>query len=317
MSNSLLAHLQHRSWKYVLYTLCCLALFCFLPAPKVFALSESESAITFRGNQQTLSLAPLAIHMQTVAPLGEEEAKKILQSSLQDIANIVPSTSAAQLLVHVQKDQEATKVKISSPTYPLITKSFILPADANALRRSILGYAQYMGVQNLQNDTSFSGITWYVHTYAPTAANDPQALNVQGSFWKPARVLKSTGEKATVPYDASTLLTFSFNNASQENVYVYLLNITETGQILPILAPSEQKNTQNTLLYGKEHVVNNIFLELGAKVESVRLIISRVPLSFSLWQQENFHSPKTNFMHATQTPKADAWTSWEINFVKK
>ncbi len=311
------AKVAQQPWLYAFCTFSGLIFFYLFLTTSALALSESESAITFRGNQQSLNLPALTVHLQTAAPLSIAEAQKVLQSSLQGITKIVPTSINAHLRLHVQKNASNTEVKISSPTYPSVDKVYSLPKDAQILRQSLLGFAQFMGVQNLQGSTPFSGIQWNVHVFTPAQANDAQALQVQNTFWKPVRTLTNTGEKSSIPYEEKVLLGFSFNNTSQENVYAYILNITDTGQILPILAPQAQQNMQNILLAGKKHNVNDVYLELSAKVESVRLIISRVPLSFSSWQQEDFHNPTVNFMQASQSPKNDVWTSWEIKFVKK
>ncbi len=317
MPYSFRSKVAQQPWLFAFCTFSSLIFFYVFLTTSALALSESESAITFRGNQQSLSLPALTVHLQVAAPLSITEAQQALQTSLQGITKTVSTAEAALLGLHLQKNGNNTEVQISSPTYPLINKSYSLPKDVQALRQSILGFAQFMGVQNLQNTTAFSGITWNVHVFSPAQANDAQALQVQNTFWKPARTLTNTGKNSSVPYEEKVLLGFSFENTSQKTVYAYLLNITDAGQILPILAPQEQRNMQNTLIAGKKHNVQDVYLELSAKVESVRLIISRVPLSFSSWQQEDFHNPTTNFMQALQSPKNDVWTSWEIKFVKK
>ncbi len=281
------------------------------------ALSEVESATTFRGEKKSLSLPVLKVYFAFAPSLAPKAIEKELIPLLKGIAQVSPEEKNAHLSLNVTQDGKHTNVSLKSLGAPSLSKNFTLPAQAEELKQALLGYAHGFGLQNLQKTSDFSAVSWNIQKWIPANAGEQGAQNISGEFWKPENAISVEKEQATQSYSGRTLLSFSFTNSSPEDVYVYMFNSTDAGQIIPILAPKEQRTEQNTLGHGRKLTVEGIYLELGAKEENIHLIITREPLSFEHWQQESFWQAKQNFIHSSHSPAKENWTSRRVIFLQK
>ncbi len=278
------------------------------------AFSEVESVTTFRSDKKSLSLPLLAVHVSANASQNTAQIEEALAPLLGTALSLVESQKQASVILSVSADNT---VQCTSAIDPSFQSRFTLPQEKERFLQNILAYAHSLGVRSLQGSTAFEDVIWSVHMWEPARAGESGAQNIYGEFWKPTTDISVSEKNVTTSYQGRTLLSFSFTNNSPENFYAYLLNATNTGQVIPILAPETLNNAQNTLLMQKKHMVENIYLELGSPEEQVLLILSREPLAFHHWQQENFEGITQSFLRASTSPSAENWSSRKLTYIQK
>ena len=289
-------------------------------APGAFAaLGETENAITFRGDQRRIALPPVPIYVATAkgGTAPSSEAGRLLEPVLRDIAKQTAAPENAAVTLVVEKTGAGSAVRLFRRGKALSNTAYTLPADAGKLRRALAGHARYSGLRSLQGKGDFPGLKWNIQMYRPSNAGNAKAVKVDSAFWEPAEAMTVGSRGGTKQYDTSALLTFSFANTSRENLYVYIINYTDDGQVLPVLPPQAKTDLQNVAAYGQELVHPALRLELGAPVERVRLIVSRVPLSVAHWTQDSFDADPAEFERSGPALDPGDWASTEVVFTRK
>lgn len=285
----------------------------------VAALDETENAISFRGDMRRITLPPIPIFVTTGkdSPLPAAEAARLLEPALRDVAMQAPASEKAALTLAVEKAGKGTVVRLFSKGRALSGAAYVLPADAGKLRRVVAGHARYAGLRSLQGKGAFPGLKWNIQIYRPSRAVSARAVKIDNALWEPAEIMAVGSQGATKRYDKSALLTFSFANTSNENLYVYIVNSTDDGQVLPVLPPRAKSDLQNMAAYGQELVHPALRLEISAPVERVRLIVSRVPLSVAHWAQDAFDADPSEFERKGPPLNPEDWASSEAVFIRK
>jgi hypothetical protein len=104
--------------------------------------------------------------------------------------------------------------------------------------------------------------------------------------WKKTKSLPPGKAHETVQsYSGDALLRFTVANAETRPYYVYLLNITSKGEIIPLYPEEWQGKTDGLLEPGRTRALD-VRLALEESKEYVRLIASREPLDLTpLWQK--------------------------------
>ncbi len=296
------------------FCVCCLSTFF---VAKVFAFTEVESATTFRGEKKSLALPKVSVYIQEDGEVNSEAAMQELTPLLRDVATVVPDKQQASLYMTISLAEGGAQVSLVEAVRPTSPTSFMLPKDGTALQKTLLGYAHSLGLRALQGSMAFPDVLWNVHMWTAAEAGESGTKNIHGEFWKPSSQISGTKNAAPYSYDGRTLVSFSFMNSSKESFYVYLFNTTDSGQIIPILAPKELRSEQNTLLPHKEHALEGIFLELSSLEENVILIIAREPLDVSHWQQEGLSTATQSFLLPHAALALENWSSRVLTFIKK
>jgi hypothetical protein len=291
----------------VLFAAACVLL---LPmAHAVAALGEVENAITFRGEQHRIALPPVPVYVAAGAELPEPV--------LRDLVTLVPAPELATLTLALEPRGKDVAVRISQKGQPPSGAEFVLPADAQKLRRALAGHARLAGLRALEGRGEFPGLKWEIQIYRPCPAGKAGAVSIDEGTWEPAETMTVEGRGSSREYGERALLTFSFANTSRENLYVYVVNSTDEGQVLPVLPLQARSDLQNLATYGQELVHPTLRLELGAPVERVRLIVSRLPLSVAHWAQEGFDADPAEFERPAPALNAEDWMSREVVFTRK
>lgn len=285
----------------------------------VAALGEVENAITFRGDQRRIALPPVSVHVVAAKDNSgvSPEIKRLLEPVLQDVAKEVPAPTEAALTLIVEKSDTKDTVRLVPKGHDISGIAYVLPADADKLRRALAGYARYAGLQSLQGKGDLSALQWKIHMYRPSSATNAKAAKIGNAFWEPIATMDINSRNETKQYEKDAMLMFSFTNTSRENLYVYIVNYTDDGQVLPVLPPQANAGLSNIAAHGKELAHPTLSLELAAPVERVRLIVSRVPLSIAQWQQDLFDADPAEFEQAASGLRPDDWASMEVVFTRK
>ncbi len=311
-------HCVKRAQKYYVMSIflfvCCLYT---CSVSKAFAFAEMESATTFRGEKKSLALPPVSVHVALEAGLDSERIQREWVPLLEESAIVVKNKEQASLSLSLTNKGDHTQASLVETARPTSHKNFTLPQESEALQKTLLGYAHSLGLRSLQNATAFPDVVWNVQVWTQAKAGELGAKNIQGEFWKPSHQISGIKNAPPQSYNGRTILSFSFMNNSGGNFYIYALNATDGGQIVPILAPTSLVNIQNTLHPYKEHSLENMFLELSSHEENVILIISREPLDLSLWQQDDFNTAAQSFLQPNTIPAPENWTSRILTFIKK
>ncbi len=279
-----------------------------------YAFSEVESVTTFRSDQKSLSLPLLAVYVAADTQQDTTHVNEALKPLLNTTLVMVENQSQAQMTMAFLSNNTVLCTSMVDSSFQ---KRFTLPQEKELLQQSMVAYAQSLGVRSLQGGAIFEDVVWRVQMWVPAHVGENGVQNIHGELWKPLKDVVTKEKSVTASYQGRTLLSFSFMNNSSENFYAYLLNATNTGQIIPILAPDTLSNAQNTLLMQKKHMVEDVYLELGAPEEQVLFILSREPLALNHWQQENFDGIMQNFLQATTSPSAENWSSRKLIYIQK
>ncbi len=279
-----------------------------------FAFSEVESVTTFRSDKKSLSLPLLTVYLSAESSQSTAQIEEALAPLLGTALSMAENQKQAYVVLTVPANNT---VQCTSVVDPSFQSRFTLPQEKERFQQSMLAYAHSLGVRSLQGSAAFEDVIWSVHMWEPARAGESNAQNIYGEFWKSTKDISVAEKNVTTSYQGRTLLSFSFTNNSPESFYAYLLNATNTGQIIPILAPETLNDAQNTLLMHKKYVVENIYLELGSPEEQVLLILSREPLALHHWQQENFEGITQNFLRAFTSPSAENWSSRKLTCIQK
>ncbi len=283
------------------------------------ALGETESAITFRGEMRRIALPPIPVFVATARenPLPAAEAGRVLEPVLRGVATQVAASGGAALTLAVEKAGTDTAVRLYSKGRALPGAAYVLPADADRLRRAVAGHARHAGLRSLKGEGEFPGLQWNIRIHRPSSAAAAGAVKIDDAFWEPVEDMAVGGHGGSKRYDKSALLTFSFANTSKENLYVYVVNYTDDGQVLPVLPPRAKPDLPNLAAYGQGLTHPALSLELGAPVERVRLIVSRVPLAVAHWAQDSFDADPAEFERKGPPLSPEDWASREVVFFRK
>ena len=283
----------------------------------IAALGETEGSITFRGDLRRIALPPVSVHaFAEGTSVSAAEGKRLLAPAMRDVARETPDAKSAFLALALEKSRAGSTARLSPSGLASSAAVFSLPAESGKLRRVLAGYARYAGLCALQGKGDFPGLKWTIHIHRLSHAGAGKAIAIDNNFWELVESMPADLRGGAKQYTKSALLTFSFANTSRENLYVYVINYTDDGQVLPVLPPEAKAALRNVAAYGQELVHPALRLELGAPVERVRLIVSRVPLTVAHWVQESFDADPAEFEHKGQVVKAEDWASAEVVFTR-
>ncbi|MDR1242666.1 MAG: hypothetical protein LBM00_07785 [Deltaproteobacteria bacterium] len=274
----------------------------FLSAP---AETVGVFATRGAGDKRVHSLPLLALRLYVESDELAESLKKTPFVALTD------NKAEAEALIIGRKT-----VQVLSPGESA-GPSFTLPGEAAALRRTLLSRIHYKTMAGLVSAGSRPAVGWSITIYTP-AENGP--LDYDGRKWVPVgTILEAGSENTPIAVDDPCLLTFSLINHSLVPYYVYLFNYTDEGQIVSVLPPEEVPLMPNVAAAGAELPMGRIFLELGARQENVRLILSENPLDLRRFQQENLSGQAAATVRTIRMrpAPADSWFTATQTFTLK
>jgi hypothetical protein len=166
---------------------------------------------------------------------------------------------------------------------------FQLPTEGTALRQALLRRINFKTMAELVSSNPWPAVEWSINIHAPVTGGP---LKYDARQWA---IVKTTQVKADqvapISVKRPSVLTFKLVNHSDKSYYVYLVNYTDEGQVLPFLPIQDAPQWPNLLEAGKELPLGSILLELTSTKEYVRLIISENPLDLGQFNQESLEVP--------------------------
>lgn len=284
------------------------------------ALSEDESKFTFRGGQRmfTLPLTKVALLLRedgiTGLSGGQLQAAVGLGAAMDDPWHVVPEAEKAQLALSVRPKTEAGFPVTVSGLGALAgakQRTFTLPAQVEELKQLLAGYARYLTIAFANGKMSLPSVTWKVEVFQPGGRKERE-ISYKNQVWGLSKELRLPQDGLAFELRLPALLTFSFHNPTRDNYYVYLVNYTSDGQVLPVLPLLSKPDMQNMLPAGGELALSSLRFELDAPVERLRMLLSRVPLDLTPAAQEHFASGQAAETVTASEPAQDGdWAGVE------
>ena len=225
--------------------------------------------------------------------------------------SVAKDKSEADLLV----SGNAAQVTLSNPDGGR-SATFNLPADEAKLRWAVLARLNLATLASLEAFGPWpEGLSWSVEVLT---ASEAGSLDYDGRRWSPIETVK-VGAPLVERVDVSEpcLLRFAFDNKGEKSYYAYLANYTDEGQVLLALPPEAAGTVPNLVPAGGSLELPQIFLELGAPVESVRLIVSERPLDLSQFPQDGLDSPSNSKPIRMRPIARDVWQTALVVFTLK
>ena len=285
-------------------------------------LTESEVKIPVRGGQtcHALPLPKLRLLLKTSpSPEGEGTVLAPLLSRLSILTERVadPSEADAVLVLHSSTTTRAVASVLDPKGRSLSGRDFVLPAEEPLLEGYLSRLSRSSAISRLQGGLPFPRVDWIIHIYQPAEPGAPNALVSGDRAWHSGKTLTVTGANETVPLESPALLLFSFFNRMPDTYYVYLVNYTDDGLILPVLPPLGEPDFGARGGWGNELSLPSIRLELEASVEKLRLIVSRVPLDITSLAQQDLLTGSLPGKEDSQLPLAlpEQFSTVEVVFV--
>jgi hypothetical protein len=222
------------------------------------------------------------------------------------------------LVMTGDKDQAETliigqeQIKLLSPRQTE-SRQFNWTTEGPALRQALRNRINFQTIANLNSPGDWPDFEWTINIYTEGANG---SLDHDGRKWILDRSIKVGQSSTPISVKAPCVLTFNLVNRSSEQYYVYLVNYTPTGMLLPLLPSPEAPKISNQLSVEGELALPHLFLELSEKQENVRLIISENPLDISLFNQGDINSVSdtaTKFTRLRPAPEK-SWHTIVQNF---
>ncbi|QTA81704.1 DUF4384 [Desulfonema limicola] len=114
-------------------------------------------------------------------------------------------------------------------------------------------------------------------------------IEVDGKRWQKEETVNAE-ELEEYNLKSGSLLTFSIYNKSERDYYVYLINITSDGDIIPFYPPPYQSPESAKVRAGYERRVEEVTLQVEKPKEYVRLIASLEPIDIYILNQKGFEN---------------------------
>jgi hypothetical protein len=116
----------------------------------------------------------------------------------------------------------------------------------------------------------------------------PEKIEVGGNFWYQERTVTAK-ELEQFDMKADRLLTFSVHNTSDKSYFIYLINITSGGQIIPFYPPKHQSSEYGKVGGKETRKIEEVTLWIDQTGhEYIRLIASLKPLDIYVLEQEGY-----------------------------
>ncbi|MEI6260245.1 MAG: caspase family protein [Deltaproteobacteria bacterium] len=113
----------------------------------------------------------------------------------------------------------------------------------------------------------------------------------------------SAREFESVDLKRNQRLTFAVKNKSEKPYYVYLINITQAGEIIPFYPNTEHGMEYGMVQPGKDRQIDELSLKLDiAQQEYIRLIASLKPIDIYLLSQEGYQQYERGDTRETRGP---------------
>lgn len=113
---------------------------------------------------------------------------------------------------------------------------------------------------------------------------------VEGKLWRQEKTIQS-GDIADTELKVGRMLSFSVHNVSDQPYYVYLLDITSEGEILPFFPTPDQGREFGFLKPGEQKDIKAVTLMLEKPVrEYIRLIAAMKPIDIDVLQQQGYRT---------------------------
>jgi hypothetical protein len=139
-------------------------------------------------------------------------------------------------------------------------------------------------------DIELKTSAWTPVKMCPQNQDDCLYLADPGRYFKKQRTYTPEELENFNRFPKDTLLTFSLKNNTSMNYYTYILDIMMDGNVIPIY-PSLENNEQDALLPpGKSRDLKDrkaLLLDTPGR-ETIKLIISEIPIDISLLRQDRF-----------------------------
>jgi hypothetical protein len=221
----------------------------------------------------------------------------------------------------VNRQSQADLVVSGTPASVTISKpsgeepmDFRLPADDLRLKRALMARINYETISALKSTSEWpAGLTWKVELFTLSQYG---SVNYGGRKWQPTEtisVVSSATRRFKVP--KSCLLMFGLENKSSTPLYAYLASYSDQGQVLLALPPENSAAFPNRIPAGGSLDLSKIYLELGAPVERVRLIVSERPLNMSQFSQDSLEAPKSTKPVALRPISEGDWQTAQLVFL--
>jgi hypothetical protein len=274
------------------------ALYDFVADEFMATPSESVEIFTTRGakDKRVYSLPPQALRLFVESPALADSLKKT------PFVALTANKAKAEALILGQG-----QVRLLAPR-ETDGPRFQLPAEGAALRQALLRRIHFKAMADLASPNPWPvAVEWSINIHAPV---ENGSRDYDGQKWGLVKTMKaSDGPAGHIAVKEPCLLTFKIVNRGDTPYYVYLVNYTGNGQVLPFLPPQEKAQMPNLVAAGAELAVDGVFLELGASTEFVRLILSENPLDLRPFGQKSLDEAagQTTPPARLRPAPADSW----------
>ncbi len=290
-----------------------LALFLIIPMLCGFSiLSEVESGSTYRGDISSLNFPKTKVYIENNNTTPNDISKE-LQTILDPIATIITSPGQEDVRLSYDRSTKTLKVKLLSSQLTTTEYSYTLPSESKNLEKTLNGYALYLSMLVLENNSNFKDFNLKVSVLEPTNETGNDTIDIQGSKWKKNYTIQA-GNNSSLIYKENNILSFTLVNNTNENLYAYIINYTNDGMVIPVFAPDKSKKNEALIPYGQEKELSSIYLGLSAKSENIRLIVSRYPLDLSSLSQDSITENSLQIFQSDEVVKNSDWKTINYEF---
>lgn len=168
------------------------------------------------------------------------------------------------------------------------------PADKalNLLYASLKKLARIRNMINLEGAPGQEiPIDLEITAWREDELGDPATqIEVGDRYWQPVQKL-TAGKSEQHALKVGQLLTFNVSNRSGRGYYVYLVDITADGQIIPFYPTFDRSKEAGYLPAGASHAIEEVTLLIDAPGhEYIRLIASLKPIDIYLLEQKGYQT---------------------------